>query len=594
MKILLAAVNAKYIHSNPAVYSLRAFAKARGAGRAAGIEIAEFTINQTPDEILRGIYEQAPQVLAFSCYIWNLDMIGRLLADIPQILPDTDIWLGGPEVSYDSAAFLSEHPQVKGILAGEGEETFAELAAWYEKGEAGEETLSGVRGIVFRDGEGEIRRTAPRPLLSMDDLPFLYQDLDKFENRIIYYESSRGCPFFCSYCLSSIDRSVRFRSADKVKKELQFFLDRRVPQVKFVDRTFNCRHSHAMEIWSYIREHDNGVTNFHFEIAADLLSEEELALVGSMRPGLIQMEIGVQSTNPRTLAEIDRVSDFRNLSRIVRRLQEGKNIHLHLDLIAGLPYEDLESFKKSFGDVYRLHPEQLQLGFLKVLKGSKMHQKAGDYGLCFCKNPVYEVLYTRWLSHRDLLLLKDVEEMVEIYYNSGQFARTIRRLEREFARPFEMFEELAKFFRERGTAGQKQSRQARFELLREFICQRTDAPVYRDLLLFDLYLREKSKSRPAWAGDQTGQRQEIMEFYRREEENRRLLPGYEGRSARQMMNMTHLERFDSDVLGDQSAGFHWILFDYRRRDPLTGDAHARDVTGHFACHAGKRPEGETF
>ncbi len=648
MRILLAAVNAKYIHSNPAVYSLRAYAKERGT--AAEIAIAEFTINQTPEEILREIYERKPQVLAFSCYIWNLEMIGQLLADLPCVLPDTEIWLGGPEVSYDAEQFLAAHRQVRGILTGEGEETFWELANWYvdhegapkapekmsaslEKAHAPEKVLASlekahapekvsaslekahaqdmehIRGLVVRTADGEIRRTAPRPLLSMDDLPFLYSHPEEFENRIVYYESSRGCPFSCSYCLSSIDKTVRFRDTEKVKAELQIFLDHRVPQVKFVDRTFNCRHSHALEIWRYIRDHDNGVTNFHFEIAADLLNDEEIRVVQSMRPGLIQMEIGVQSTNPETLREIRRVSDFAHLSGIVRRLQEKKNIHLHLDLIAGLPMEDFESFVRSFNDVYSLHPQQLQLGFLKVLKGSHMHDMAQDYGLCFRRRPVYEVLATRWISYPELLRLKDVEEMVEIYYNSGQFTHVIRSLEKEFAHPFALFAALADYMRQHASAGQKKSRPARFELLYEFVQDggivqdsgtvsdsetARDSGIARDsriapdrvqacreLLLLDLYLRENCRERPAWAPEPSKEKDRMWEFFRAEEQEHRFLPGYEGRSAKQMMHMTHLERFRCDVLGDQKSGEHWLLFDYQRRDAVTGNAYVQDVTADF-------------
>lgn len=581
MKILLAAINAKYIHSNPAVYSLKAYAECflkenSGKGTAAfcEIEIAEFTINQETDEILRGIYKKQPDVLAFSCYIWNLRRVEELLADLPHILPETELWLGGPEVSYDAEAFLANHPQVRGVIAGEGEETFAELAAWYSCRESGQPD---IRGIVFRDTMGTIHTTAPRPCLDMDKLPFLYDSLEDFENRIIYYESSRGCPFSCSYCLSSIDKSVRFRSTEKVKRELAFFLEQKVPQVKFVDRTFNCRHSHAMEIWQFIREHDNGVTNFHFEIAADLLSEEELALLNTFRPGLAQMEIGVQSTNPKTLAEINRISDFEKLSAIVRRLQSGENIHLHLDLIAGLPCEDYESFVRSFNDVYGLHPEQLQLGFLKVLKGSKMHRRAVDYGLCYRRQPVYEVLHTRWISYGELLKLKMVEEMVEAYYNSGQFAHTMRHLEREFVHPFAMYLELAEYYERSGNAEKKHTRMARFDILRDFIRTKTDAALYDELLIFDLYLRENSKSRPAWARDQSADKPEMLAFFRREEEKRSLLAGYEGRSAKQMMNMTHLERFHYNVCGDGREGTRWILFDYQKRSPLTQEAVACEV-----------------
>lgn len=589
MKILLAAINAKYIHSNPAVYSLKAYAEQCLGQTPCEIEIAEFTINQEADEILREIYKKQPDVLAFSCYIWNLEMAEKLLANLPHILPDTELWLGGPEVSYDAAAFLESHPQVRGIMAGEGEETFAELAAWYAghsrsdiretaHRDMQETAFRDIHGIAFRDAQGAIHIGAPRPRLDMDKLPFLYADLKTFENRIIYYESSRGCPFSCSYCLSSIDKSVRFRSTEKVKQELAFFLEHRVAQVKFVDRTFNCRHSHAMEIWKFIREHDNGITNFHFEIAADLLTEEELALLNTLRPGLAQMEIGVQSTNPQTLAEIDRVSDFEKLSAIVKRLQSGENIHLHLDLIAGLPFEGYESFVHSFNDVYGLHPEQLQLGFLKVLKGSKMHRKAEKYGLCYRRQPVYEILYNRWISYGELLELKMVEEMVEVYYNSGQFAHTMRRLEREFAHPFAMYLELAEYYENSGLAEKKHTRMARFDILRDFIRTKTDDAVYDELLLLDLYLRENSKSRPAWAKDQGADKAVMLAFFRREEEKRSLLTGYEGRSAKQMMNMTHLEQFHFDVCKDCSPGRYWMLFDYQKRSPLTQEAAVYDVT----------------
>lgn len=578
MKILLAAVNAKYIHSNLAVHSLRAFAKTFAKTKDIEIEIAEFTINQQTDEILRELYRKKPRVAAFSCYIWNLEMIEKLLSDLPKVLPDTDLWIGGPEVSYDAADFLERHPQVKGVMVGEGEETFAELADWYRYPESDASALASIRGLVCRDANGNILQTPARGLLDLSRIPFPYADLGAFAHRIIYYESSRGCPFSCSYCLSSIDKSVRFRDIGQVKEELQFFLDARVAQVKFVDRTFNCRHSHALEIWRYIREHDNGVTNFHFEIAADLLNAGELDLLAGMRPGLVQLEIGVQSTNPQTLKEIDRVSEFKHLSNVVKSLRAGDNIHLHLDLIAGLPHEDFASFVHSFNDVYALRPEQLQLGFLKVLKGSKMHRSAQKYGLCYRANPMYEVLHTNWISYEELLRLKEVEEMVEVYYNSGQFACTIRRLEEEFAHPFAMFEALARYCGEHGFSGQKQSRMARFEILREFIRSRTGDPAYDELLTYDIYLREKSKSRPNWSADLSPVRERILDFYRREEQERRFLAAYDGYSAKQMMNMTHLEPFHYRAAKDAGRQEQWLLFDYRRRNPLTGDAFVQDVT----------------
>lgn len=590
MKFLLTAINAKYIHSNLAVYSLKACAE--NETQTQEIELAEFTINHLADDILQQIYKKKPDVLFFSCYIWNLNMIEELLPELPKILPDTQIWLGGPEVSYDAPQFLNRHPQVFGIMSGEGEETFCEVIDYYY----GKRELADIDGITWRKERKEkgtssgqngmeavyrICSTKPRRPLNMDRIPFVYENLDVFENRIIYYESSRGCPFSCSYCLSSIDKSVRFRSTELVKKELQFFLDRKVPQVKFVDRTFNCRHSHSLEIWNYIREHDNGVTNFHFEIAADLLNEEELQVLSEMRPGLVQLEIGVQSTNQNTICEIDRIMDFEKLGEIVKRLQKSENIHLHLDLIAGLPHEDFQSFVQSFNDVYGLHPEQLQLGFLKVLKGSKMQRKAEEYGLYFHERPMYEVLFTNWISYEEILKLKAVEEMVEIYYNSHQFANTMCRLEQEFCHPFAMYEALADFHEEKGYTRQKIARGARFTILRAFIqtilpegTAGKKAECYDSLLLLDLYLRENSKSRPDWAADLTIYKPQILDFYSKEEERRSFLPGYEGRSAKQLMHMTHLEPF---LLTED--GISWLLFDYQRRSPLTRDALVQDVTG---------------
>lgn len=570
MKILLTAVNAKYIHSNPAVYSLKAFAGKYGEQ----IEIAEFTINHYPDEILQDIYKRKPDVIAFSCYIWNLSMIERVMKDIPKILPDADIWVGGPEVSYDAEVFLASHPEVKGVMVGEGEETFCELAGYYSTGGS----LADIRGITYRVETGKIEANGLRPLLDMDRIPFLYENLGEFENRIIYYESSRGCPFSCSYCLSSIDKRVRFRSPEKVVEELQFFLDRKVPQVKFVDRTFNCRHSHALAIWNYIHEHDNGVTNFHFEIAADLLNEEELDLLNSMRPGLVQLEIGVQSTNMDTIREIDREMDFEQLCGIVRRIQAGKNIHQHLDLIAGLPHEGYDSFVQSFNDVYALKPDQFQLGFLKVLKGSKMYRSAVKYGLCYHEEPVYEVLRTDWISYDEILKLKAVEEMVEVYYNSGQFAYTMRKLEEEFPHAFAMYQKLGDYYEDQKLNGQNHSRMNRYLILRSFIKEVTENRLYDELLVLDIYLRENSKSRPEWAEDLSEEKGRILDFYRDEEQSRRLLRDYEGYSAKQMMHMTHLERFHHDVLGTGEEGECWLLFDYKNRNPLNREARVIDVT----------------
>ena len=420
MKILLAAINAKYIHSNLAVYSLRAYAK-RYAERHAieniWIELAEYTINQQPEDVLKALYLSAPDMLCFSCYIWNITYVEGLVKELPKLLPGTDIWLGGPEVSYDGEEVLKRLPQVKGVMKGEGEETFARLCGICAKGRW--EELKQTEGITFRSPAGEIRVNPWRAAMDLDEVPFAYADMKDFENRIVYYETSRGCPFSCSYCLSSIDKRVRFRSLSLVRRELQFFIEHKVPQVKFVDRTFNCRHEHAMEIWRYIAEHDNGVTNFHFEVAADLLNEEELSLIETMRPGLIQLEAGVQSTNPATIKEIRRTMDFEKVRAHTLRIHKCGNVHQHLDLIAGLPFEDIESFARSFDETYALRPDQLQLGFLKVLKGSYMEENKRNYGLVCKETPPYEILYTRWLSYREVLELKGVEEMTEMAGGKG-------------------------------------------------------------------------------------------------------------------------------------------------------------------------------
>ena len=660
MRFLLAAVNAKYIHSNPAVYSLRAYAErfcsapsigAASSGRTerVEIEIAEYTINQPFWEILADLYGKNPDAVGFSCYIWNRGMVFKLVRELSKVLPHVPVWLGGPEVSYDPEATLSALPSAAGVMIGEGEETFRELMELYAEAlsavsgfsvsetavseaavlKASAPEFSGeasgiivrnpdspegtpawplpdqIRGIAYRTRPGSmVKRTPERQAVTLDEIPFFYEErkeITDFQDRIIYYESSRGCPYRCSYCLSSVDKTVRFRNVELVKKELQFFLDEKVPQVKFVDRTFNCSHSHAMEIWSYIREHDNGVTNFHFEIAADILTEEELALLRSLRPGLVQLEIGVQSTNPDTLKEIRRTADWERLKEIVERIREGRNIHIHLDLIAGLPLENMESFQRSFNDVYACRPDQLQLGFLKVLKGAHMHEKADEYGIAYTDFPPYEVLFTRWISYADILTLKRVEEMVELYYNSAQFTHTLPVLERCFSSPFEMYRALADFYDRRGLFRQSPSRMYRYQVLLEFAMQAAPEreELWQQLLTLDLYLRENAKSRPDFAlpfRQEEEAKEKISRFYREEEKNPRFLTEYvqAGYDSRQMARMTHVECFslpvwkpgvgaaEKNTEEDRKKGIrekeengterYFVLFDYRNRNPLNREA----------------------
>ena len=562
MKVLLAAVNAKYIHSNLAVYSLRAYALQRCDGICPReIEIAEYTINQPPDEILMDIYGHQPDILCLSCYLWNIISVENLVREIPKILPGIRIWLGGPEVSYNAREMLDKYPEITGIIRGEGEETFADLMDIYHRQPDKKENFSAVKGITYWDEEGKVVETPPQDVMDLSRIPFVYEHIEDFRNRIIYYESSRGCPFSCSYCLSSIDKCLRFRDLRLVEKEVKFFIDHGVPQVKFVDRTFNCRHDHAMAVWTYIKKYDRGITNFHFEVAADLLNDEEIELIRSMRPGLIQLEIGVQSANERTIREIQRTMKLDQVRDRVARIKEMKNVHQHLDLIAGLPYEGYDSFARSFDIVYDMEPEQLQLGLLKVLKGALMHDKAEEYQLLYQDRPPYEVLSTKWLSYGELIRLKQIEEMVEVYYNSGQFRNTIKHLRKEFSSPFAMYEALAAYYRENGLFGRQYSRIARYEILYHFI-EAGKQQEYLEWLTLDLYLRDNVKNRPPFLGENKVTKEEASAFYRAEASERRYLKGYEGYDSRQMRKMTHLERIGGKL----------ILFDYQRRDALIGDA----------------------
>ena len=551
MKILLAACNAKYIHSNLAVYNL----KSCSGEYSSRVVVKEYTINQIRDDILKDIYLEQPDVVCFSCYIWNISFVRELVPDLKKILPQVEFWAGGPEVSYDAVEFLKKNPAFFGVMVGEGEETFHELAGYYI--ERKPETLSGIRGVAFRDeNKGrDIVHTGWRELMDLSKVPFAYSNLTEFKNRIIYYESSRGCPFSCSYCLSSIDKKLRFRDIELVKKELQFFIDNKVPQVKFVDRTFNCKHDHAMEIWRYITENDNGITNFHFEISADLLRAEELALMKTMRPGLIQLEIGVQSTNPQTIKAIRRTMDFEKLKGIVEQIHSFGNIHQHLDLIAGLPYEGYDSFHKSFCDVYALRPEQFQLGFLKVLKGSYMMEMTGEYQILYKDREPYEVLSTAWLTYGEILRLKMVESMVEVYYNSGQFKHTLVFLEQYFEDPFRMYEALGRFYEKKGYSEISHSRMRRYEILMEFAGEQKEIPseALSDVMLLDLYLRENLKNRPSFASDQKPYERLIWDY----------------RKAKKIPKTAHIEVFRDGKK---------LLFDYTDRDPLTNNAQLTDIT----------------
>ncbi len=638
MKIILTALNAKYIHSNLAVYDLEAYAKeqlnsdsfwktqenredfiSREKKEQLEIIVKEYTINHNLDMILQSLYQEKAAVVAFSCYIWNVHEILTISRELKKVLPDVQIWLGGPEVSYDAMKRLEENACIEGIMQGEGEVTFYELIKVWN-GIPGS-SYRNVLGIVYRDRNNRLCQNLPRPLMELDDVPFIYTDLSRFENKILYYETSRGCPFSCSYCLSSIDKRVRFRSMELVKKELQFFLDHKVLQVKFIDRTFNCKKEHALAIWNYIMERDNGVTNFHFEVAADLIGEEELAVLKQMRPGLIQLEIGLQSTNAQTIREIRRVMNVDRLKQIMLAIRGFGNIHQHLDLIAGLPYEDFATFQKSFNEAYEMKPNQLQLGFLKVLKGSYMQEQVETYELKYQDFQPYEVLSTKWISYDEILDLKKVEEMVEVYYNSDQFEHVLSYLIPFFDSPYAFYEALGRYYEDKRLFGIGFKREARYEVLRQFCEEWFDqgstsdkqedksgkqtyalgnpdrimqkdlngkkfsVNILDDLLIYDYYLRENAKSRPAWARTAPIEKKRYQAFFKNggTEEISLKQEGYDSKAAARAMHIEEVSvetvkwmeqqgRCVTRGIEEQKDVKMYCLFDYERRNPLSKDA----------------------
>ena len=645
MRFLLCGINAKYIHSNLAIFSLKAYAD-RKKIPGAEIILKEYTINNYVEDILQDLYEEKADVVIFSCYIWNISFVRELAAELKKVSPDVKIWAGGPEVSYAANKFLMENPTFDLIMQGEGEEVFSELIRLtveekcrikdvYKQSEskkvlsgivekrysierkqavkeekdiedkhfAGEDNvyptnyidmskLQKLQGIAVWDFSGEaalgnaesnignktkIINTGFATLMNMDTIPFVYEDFHLFEHKILYYETSRGCPFCCSYCLSSVDKTVRFRSLPIVKKELDAFLEAKVPQVKFVDRTFNCNRQRAIDIWSYLVEHDNGITNFHFEISSDLLGEEELELFAKMRPGLIQLEIGVQSTNGETVDAIHRHMDLDKLFHYVDSVHELGNIHQHLDLIAGLPYENYERFGCSFDDLYAHEPDQLQLGFLKVLKGTMMEEEVKKYSILYRNQPPYEVLGTKWLSYDEIILLKGVEELVELYYNSGQYTLTLKYAVPFFESPLRFYEMFSAWYRGKGYHKLNHNRLEKYNILREFLREHIDENEWDtldEIMLYDMYLRENVKGRPAWAKDTAQYKKEWKALYR--EQGEKLFPEdvqagiYDSKRA---ANQSHIEVFEINIKKFEQSGQVekkqvFCLFDYSRRNPL--------------------------
>ncbi len=563
-KIVLAALSAKFIHSSLA---LRYLTKFNDNKEKHHIQTMEFTINQRLDHIADEIFRQQPDVILFSCYIWNVEMLKQLCPLLKKILPNCVIGFGGPEVSYESDKFLQDNSAVDLVMRGEGEQIFTEYLDYLDNSTPA--SLHDVKGLTFRDGDAIISTPQQEPL-DLALLPFPYEDdFSDVQNQIIYYESSRGCPYSCGYCLSSIEKGVRFVPLEKVLPDLQKFLDAKVKQVKFIDRTFNCKKSHAMGIWQYLHEHDNGVTNFHFEITADLIDQGTIDFLKTVRKGLFQFEIGVQSTNPQTIEAINRNVDFTKLSGIVKQIKQGGNIHQHLDLIAGLPHEDYDSFGRSFNDVYALQPEQLQLGFLKVLKGSMIYHRQHDFDIVYTDIAPYEVLTTHKLPYADTLRLKYIEEMVENYYNSGKFLNTLEYLVPLYDSPFAFFEQLSQYWIAREYHQKSQSKLGLCDLLWDFVQQnsKVDLRKFQWLLKFDLALHEKPKKMPAWltVSNDNQWHQRIFGFYCSAEKIGKYLPHYEGMENKVVARISHLE-----VFGDTKPTA--VLFDYDHRDLLSNAA----------------------
>ena len=574
MKILLTAVNAKFIHSSLALRSLKKYA----SKYSENIFLKEFTINQETDFILSEIYKEKPDVIGFSCYIWNMGIISELVENLKKILPKAIIILGGPEVSYESEEVLIENPYADIIIRGEGEITFLELSEYFIDNTI---ELSNIDGITYRNNKNEILSTPKRKAAILDDIPFVYDDMTDLENRIIYYETQRGCPYNCQYCLSSIEKGVRFLSEERVKSDLQFFIDNNVKQVKFVDRTFNCNKKHAMMIWKYIMDNDNGITNFHMEITADIMDNEALELLKNARKGLFQFEIGVQSTNPKTIEAIKRNTSFEGLTEIVKKIKDLGNIHEHLDLIAGLPYEDYNSFRNSFNDVFALEPEQLQLGFLKLLKGSGLRRDAEKYGIIYRCRPNYEVLYTKEISYGEMERLKLVEEMTETYYNSEKALNTIKYITSIYTSPFDFFQDLGDYWESKGHHAVKHSKMELFQIMYSFSLEnnilKDKSDIIKELLRFDIFAGDNVKTLPNdLCGESKDIKEKIFTFYKNEANIEKYTPNLKDFSYQQISRMCHIELFKynvfdivkkpkNNIVENETA----VLFNYYKKDEIS-------------------------
>lgn len=547
MKVVLTALNSQFIHSNLAVRYLKAYTRELDCDCI----IKEFSINDRKEKVLEELIREKPDILAFSCYIWNIEFIQSIVKLVKLVNPEIEILYGGPEVSYDSKSFLEENPG-EYLIFGEGEESFYQFLSWrldYEKlkienilqGEYLEkknqllDRLNKVSGLCFRK-DGEVVINSPRELVDMNKLVFPYDEEDSLENKIVYYEASRGCPFSCKYCISSTIHGVRFLDLERVKKELKFLIDKRVRLLKFVDRTFNCSSKFAKGIWQYLMTLDTETT-FHFEISADVLDDEQLELLARAPKGRFQFEVGVQTTNNQVLKNINRFVDFNDIKKQVLRLNEYGNIMQHLDLIAGLPGENLESFKQSFNDLYNIQPGEIQLGFLKVLKGSPMEEEAEQWGIVYSPYSPYEVLKTKDISYEELLILKKVEEVVDKYYNSGKFKNILRYFLPQFKTPFDFYYELGMFFYNKGYLNRNISSADYYKVFIEFNEEKLkkDSKLLKEVIKYD-YLKFNKKK---W----------LPEFLKREriKEEERKIKDMIDKKEILVSDKFHIEKFFADI-----------------------------------------------
>lgn len=526
-KALLVGVNAKYIHTSLSVRTLCAYVN------SPCVSYAEFNINEDAGAVCAELYNAQADMVLFSCYIWNIEFILRVARRLKSVAPDIKIIFGGPEVSYAAQKYMQENPFLDAVIRGEGEETLRRII------ETG--TLN-HKGVTFRDRDNKIISREDRQVISdLSKIPFPYteEDIEKNKNKLIYYETSRGCPFRCSYCLSSTDHNVRFRDLSLVFREFLFFIEHQVRIVKLTDRTFNANRRRTQEMIRFLINHASKTT-FHFEIAADILDDETLALLKTAPKGLFQLEIGVQSTNPKTLAAIDRKADTQKIAKVVKIVRSFGNMHTHLDLIAGLPYEDFESFRQSFNDVFAMEPHVIQLGFLKLLHGTKIRKEETD--AIFTAEPPYEVLQTKYISYAELLHLKQIEDMTEKYYNSGAFEQAVKYLLTFFDSSFDFFDSLAAFYQENGFDKIGISRDRLYEILVDFArgVLGVQMKEWIDLLLFDYLLHNKPRT-PDWAAREpvTTERFDILTEKFIED----YLPQYREMPVKQIIKHLHFERF---------------------------------------------------